>query len=1290
MIKIQISLFNNAYKIGINICFLFIICFNFPNVSGTTDNRQKADSLLQEGTDQFLLGRTREAIFLTEQALIQLKETEDTKYISNYTALCNLARYHANLHHNSEALNAVEEAMRYRNELGFKRDLNYANLLYTKGKIFVDNKRFDEAVSCFDEIITISRRNLAFGGEGLLIDAFINKAVTLIRLERYEEAKNFIGSVSFQLKNVNEKNILYLTHNFNELLDIIFQKTGDSDGVRKIRKSQEELTNVLKEKYPSLYAVYLKEKAADAFETGELDKVVYYAEEALNYDPIPLIKIEVQRLLSIVHFNRGEYDKMYPYAMSMLSEIESRPVLDSGRYATIIQILLNYYLHKGRYVTGINFALDKGPFIKNLYGAESAEFAGILSNMTALYIGCGKLKEAKEAGFESLRIRENCIEKSDDDISVSLINLSQSFFHAGQYEEALKYLDRAEELILNKTITEYSHKKLASIYDSKTVVYGKLGQYDKAVEYSDKATDSYYKSNIVDYTIISTILNNKLVIYSDIGDDVTARKIIDEITGMIERGELTPEHTVYLSSMNTMGYVLMRFANYDRAIRYLNEANERLTQINPIHPLRCTVLNNLGLIYSNLNENETAVQYYAEAIAVGKEAGIDNSKDLILARRNMISDIINLNPVLAKEMFQKEFSEIRQKKTEDLAIEDAIIFGQYAFLLAQEDHIEEALEYSRKCLNIFEDSGINKSSIARSYRLDHLLLLAQSGKVDDFVKLAKTVGEETSFDLRTSFPMLTEEERYDYWKNNLEYWYSFILPVALNLNGSNAELNRLVFDGLLKSRGVLLGTTMALSELIQSTNDKILKNIFDELNSARATYKSLPENASLREIDMLQDKIYRLEQQLNSRSKDVDDFMKGFDVSIDEVRNNINPGEVIIEFVIVPQFEGLPTYGALIMTKDSRDIEYINLGNLHEFYYFNNRDDKDLKFLGNTIFKPLDKYVKIGKKIYFTPDGILHTLPIEAALYSYVRDNDITSVPTIHRLTSSRQLAIHKENKEIKSAAVFGGIDYDSSTGKQSVKFSNTKYSISVSGIDRDLFRDTEQSIPILKGTLKEAISADKILKQSNINVNLKLGKDGTEGEFKNLSGENYSLIHIGTHGFYWSEDEAKNFQQLSFLRGAFSKHKNNEEDRSLLRSGLLFAGATNTLFNLIEPNEGEEDGVLTAREIAGMNLKYTDLVVLSACKTGLGDISSDGVFGLQRGFKKAGAKAIVMSLWSVDDIATGVFMEQFYNELTKGHSPYSAAENAKEYLRNFKDATGNKPFSSFRYWAPFVLVDSF
>ena len=170
----------------------------------------------------------------------------------------------------------------------------------------------------------------------------------------------------------------------------------------------------------------------------------------------------------------------------------------------------------------------------------------------------------------------------------------------------------------------------------------------------------------------------------------------------------------------------------------------------------------------------------------------------------------------------------------------------------------------------------------------------------------------------------------------------------------------------------------------------------------------------------------------------------------------------------------------------------------------------------------------------------------------------------------------------------------------------------------------------------------------------------------------------------------ARSNERLMFMTQLSDNGPRYVEDKALTRSGLFMAGANNILSGDTIP-EGVDDGILTAQEIAQMNLRGTDLVVLSACQTGMGEISGDGVFGLQRGFKKAGVNSLLMSLWDVDDDATQMLMTSFYRNLMAGQTKQQSLLNAQNTVRDFSGQINGKhrDFSNPRYWAAFILLDA-
>lgn len=205
-----------------------------------------------------------------------------------------------------------------------------------------------------------------------------------------------------------------------------------------------------------------------------------------------------------------------------------------------------------------------------------------------------------------------------------------------------------------------------------------------------------------------------------------------------------------------------------------------------------------------------------------------------------------------------------------------------------------------------------------------------------------------------------------------------------------------------------------------------------------------------------------------------------------------------------------------------------------------------------------------------------------------------------------------------------------------------------------------------LPGTKEEIQRIESILKKSKWQVSTYVGKDGTEESFLAMHGCSPTLLHVATHGFYYMPDKAKNVNYLKGYTDAMSL------------SGLVMAGG-NTAWRGKELPDGVLGGILTAGDIARMDLSGTDMVVLSACQSGRGQATPEGLYGLQRAFKKAGAGTIVMSLWNVSDRTATEFMTAFYERLVVGDKR-KAFEQAKELIR--------QKYPDPYHWAAFVMLD--
>lgn len=317
------------------------------------------------------------------------------------------------------------------------------------------------------------------------------------------------------------------------------------------------------------------------------------------------------------------------------------------------------------------------------------------------------------------------------------------------------------------------------------------------------------------------------------------------------------------------------------------------------------------------------------------------------------------------------------------------------------------------------------------------------------------------------------------------------------------------------------------------------------------------------------------------------------------------------------------------------------------------------------------------KTIWLSPDGDLHRIPFAALtdengqyLGEKYQINTVISTRILADSDMAEQLA------KPKSALLMGGMDYAHKPPRIQI-LANAEAVESLPSLWVTLETGRDGLDTPLPGTKKEVMSIDTTLTKAGVSCKTYTDSLATEAQFKGINGNSPDLIHIGTHGFYFTAKDT-----LSARPGE-SQFRNAV--LPLFRSGLIFASAKKALD---DPDgkgyPGMEDGICTAFEISQLDLSNTQLVVLSACQTGRGDIvGSEGVFGLQRAFKMAGARYVMMTLWNVNDVATAEFMEVFYKYwITEGRSVRAAFHQTQQ------DFIKHKEYKDPVYWAGFVLTE--
>ena len=413
-----------------------------------------------------------------------------------------------------------------------------------------------------------------------------------------------------------------------------------------------------------------------------------------------------------------------------------------------------------------------------------------------------------------------------------------------------------------------------------------------------------------------------------------------------------------------------------------------------------------------------------------------------------------------------------------------------------------------------------------------------------------------------------------------------------------------------------------------------------------------------------------------------------FSVSWENIEQTLAKNEIAIEFIrVIPEYlvlNGAPYYIALTLKNGDSEPAISYLCSEEELL---SNSITPIQLRDRIWGRLMDRLSNVNT-IYFSPMGEINNLPIEV-LPDFNGRGIMNDRFNIFRLSSTRCLVQSKSEGSSKEVVIYGGLRFDTdieNMEKEAQFYSQTSCRGRSKDIEYEILDSLRKGVNYLKYTKIEAEEIAKLMDEAHLCSLLLTGSNGNEESFKNLSGKRKSIIHISTHGFYWNKEEATSKallnDNLKFILDFEELENLNAGVGTLARTGLLLAGANNSLKGLQLPN-GIDDGILTAQEISKLDLQGLDLVVLSACKTGVGEITGEGVYGLQRGFKKAGANSILMSLWDVDDEATQLLMKEFYKNYLNGMAKHRALQAAQKAVRE------TPGFEDPEYWAAFILLDA-
>lgn len=683
-------------------------------------------------------------------------------------------------------------------------------------------------------------------------------------------------------------------------------------------------------------------------------------------------------------------------------------------------------------------------------------------------------------------------------------------------------------------------------------------------------------------------------------------------------------------------------------------------------------------------------EHYSTRKAIGAIESILNGNDSLDFHFDFLPDIgaEYKNKMQVRAMLYTSYFNIRALEFESIDIDKSIDYAYYAKqYLDQVDLTDNYFYYHIQILLArlqLKREGLSSSQIGKvplpASLLSFCVEAYQQGKTIELPDAAMAycmLGEiaareskenEAAACFRKSYQTISDyaiRHLFTMTEGNRAKFWEKVKPILLETqkecirySESMPSLVEVALDCSLFMKGLLLQSANELRNIVYDSDDRTLINQYEQM-LRRQESEQLSEflNGHSDDLELLHHPVImagliEMKKSLLFNCTQLKQTLKKCEVAVEMVETNIEYNNRSIKTID-------QQYGAIIVKKD-KDAYYVPLTRGKELIQIARQN---IQQLNAKVWQPMEQEIKGCHTIYFSATGLLYNLPVEN-----LTSTDGQSINLkVYRMSSLRNL-IDKERKGREKAAIFGGLTYYLGATSFKKQMTNTH-----SSVFRDLpnvaaLRFAEREISELPGTAKEAAFLNQLLRQHNIPTSLNEKEYGTERTFKLLSGQRVTLLHIGTHGYVDTEGEST-----------------TDENLLLSRCGLLLAGASNTIYSEDTPKIYEDDGILTAREICSMDLRGLDIAVLSACKTGTGKIGSDGVFGLQRGFKKAGANSILMSLWDVDDEATCLLMTEFYrNRIAEKMTKHDALEAAKQTVRSHKEKGWDDP----KYWAAFILLD--
>jgi CHAT domain-containing protein len=784
------------------------------------------------------------------------------------------------------------------------------------------------------------------------------------------------------------------------------------------------------------------------------------------------------------------------------------------------------------------------------------------------------------------------------------------------------------------------------------LLYQANGRYTKAKPFDDQALE--LRKGESNKGMYAVSLNNKGVLLKDLGDYTQAEKYLnDALTILKGNSDELGQALVY----NNLAMTHADMAKLSVAETDMNSSIEHAAKVlkdNSSNYIKLQI--NQANILRLQKKYTEAEKLYLSAIAI-KEKKLGAHPDLAHLKRGLAGLYMEMGKTADVEKLLTSAVDIDKRKLGDShpstlsAMQDLGNYYRYAGNNAKSLELLKIVSDKKKIIY-----GEKHPNYIQSLE-DLALTQWQNNQIAEAKANYQIVIDNTQNYINAFFNSLNDNEKTLYWEKTnslLHRYYSFVIANY----GKDASLVNSLYNTLVNTKGFLLNTSSKIRNAIANSGDAALQETYnnwletkEQLNTAYQLSKEELKEEHIN-VDSLENKSNEYERILSQKSALFNESKTASVANFESISKALSAGEAAVEIIEVNQysngFTGKSKYIAVVI-KDSK-ASLVELGDAQAIQdAVKNFRDKTINRKPeneayNIVWKNLDAQLTGTKKLYLSLDGLYHQLSINSLKDpsgAYLIDKY-----TISFLGNTKDILDVKQNlataKKPSSAFLIGNPTY----GKNGV-------------------------VNQLPGTEAEVNNIKKILNASQVQNTVLIGNSATETAVKNIKSP--SILHIATHGYFLADLSEVEVNKVLGVDVSVAKQN------PLLRSGVLLANCENVFDENYRPTNSD-NGILTAYEALSLNLDKTDLVVLSACETGLGSVKQgEGVFGLQRSFLIAGAKSIIMSLWSVSDEATMELMTLFYSNYSKsGNKEQAFAQAQKQLKTKYKE-----PF----YWAAFVML---